>query len=71
MNRINPEKLLMSKWTSRNPQNGKKHFIVTSLLRDENEVVIACIMEAVLTRRSVQINWRDLKDSQMWQFGWK
>ena len=34
-NRFNPEKLLLSKWTARQPQNREKHFLVCELLRNE------------------------------------
>jgi len=71
MNLINPEKLLNSKWTSTQPQNKELHFIVTKLIRDENEVVIACEIEAVLTKKTYTLDWKRLKDNQQWQFGWQ
>jgi len=71
MNRINPQKLLLSKWTSKRPRNGEKHFMVISLLRDEQDRVIACDMEAVTSRRGFRIDWRDLNDSENWLFGWR
>ena len=43
MNQINPEKLLLSKWTARQPQHREKHFLVTKLLRDEQERVLSLI----------------------------
>ena len=71
MNRINPEKLLLSKWTDRNPQNREKHFIVIDLLRDHEETIIACELEAVLSRRRMRIDWQVLRNNERWQFGWK
>ncbi len=35
MNRINPAKLLLSKWTAARPQYKETHFLVTKLLRDD------------------------------------
>ena len=31
MNKVNPKKLLNSKWTAQTPQNKEKHFIVTNI----------------------------------------
>lgn len=71
MNQINPEKLLLSKWTARQPQQREKHFLVTKLLRDEQERVTGCLLEAVLSRRSEQIDWRQLRDPEHWLPGWR
>ena len=40
MNRINPAKLLLSKWTAARPRNKEKHFLVTELFRDEDGTVL-------------------------------
>ena len=71
MNRINPKKLLNSKWTAINPKNKEKHFIITEMEFDENNTVVSCIIQAVMTKRSNFINWNDLKDNSHWQQGWK
>ena len=71
MNRINPEKLLHSKWTAINPQRSQKHFIVNRLVRDADERVVACEIEAVIDRQSEVIDWYELKNSQRWLMGWK
>ena len=68
---INPKKLLGSKWTAVKPQNKEKHFIVSELDFDEDDVVILCVIEAVMTKRMMEINWDDLKDSSHWLQGWK
>ena len=52
MNRINPSKLLLSKWTAAHPQNREKHFLVTELFRDEEGTVLDVELQAVLTKRS-------------------
>lgn len=71
MNRINPEKLLNSKWTAVEVSNREKHFIVTELLRDVDEVVVECVIEAVMTKSTRHIEWRELRDSSAWKMGWK
>ena len=71
MNTINPKKLLNSKWTAVTPLKKEKHFIVSELDFDEDDVVILCVIEAVMTKRMMEINWDDLKDSSHWLQGWK
>ncbi len=71
MNRINPEKLLLSKWTTLKPVNKERHFIVTRLLRSDDEKVIACELEAVINKNSYEIDWQRLKDPSNWVMGWK
>ncbi|ESS73906.1 tryptophan-rich protein [Methyloglobulus morosus KoM1] len=39
-NRINPAKLLLSKWTAVTPQDKEKHFLVTRTSEDGQGVVI-------------------------------
>lgn len=71
MNRINPRKLLLSKWTAAHPQNRERHFLVTELFRDEEGTVLDVELQAVLTKRSERLSWQTLKDSDTWQTGWK
>ena len=71
MNRINPDKLMNSKWTARQPQRRERHFIVTRLIRDEHEKVQACDLEAVISHQVYRVEWRKLKDSTDWLTGWK
>ena len=71
MNRINPAKLLKSKWTSVDPADKEKHFIVTALIRDELENIETCMMEAVINKHSYEVKWQSLKDNSIWQMGWK
>lgn len=70
MNRINPGKLLMSKWTAVHPQGKERHFLVTRLIRDEDDVIIACELEAVISKNSYEMDWRKLKDDKYWKTGW-
>lgn len=71
MNRINPRKLLLSKWTAAHPQNREKHFLVTELIRDEEGTVLEVELQAVLTQRSERLDWQVLKDREHWLLGWK
>lgn len=70
MNRINPSKLLLSKWTAAHPQNREKHFLVTELFRDEEGTVRDVELQAVLTQRSERLAWQTLKNSDAWLTGW-
>ena len=71
MRRLNPNKLLLSKWTAARPQNREKHFLVNELIRDEAGTVLQVELQAVLTRRSEQIDWRQLQDDEVWLSGWQ
>lgn len=71
MNKINPKKLLNSKWTSVNPINKEKHFLITQVeINDEGDIEV-CVIEAVMTHRAEAIDWHELKDSTNWLQGWK
>lgn len=70
--KINPKKLLLSKWTAVTPRNKEKHFIVTKLLLPENprapfELVE---LEAVYSKRLLVLPWRALNDTATWRPGW-
>lgn len=71
MNRFNPEKLLLSKWTASHPQNKEKHFLITELLRDKQGVLLQVELQAIHSRRSQWIDWRTLRDDQTWLLGWR
>lgn len=71
MNRFNPRKLALSKWTARAPQNREKHFIVTQLLCDDDGTPLQVELQAVLTGRSEVFDWQELRDSTRWLLGWK
>ena len=53
------------------PQNKEKHFLVTRLIRDDDAKVIACELEAVMTKRTETIDWQALKNGSEWLFGWQ
>ena len=69
--RINPKKLLHSKWTAVSPKNKEKHFLVTEVDFDEEGLIERCLIEAVMTKRSEEIDWQSLKDATQWRMGWK
>jgi tryptophan-rich hypothetical protein len=53
------------------PEAREKHFIVSELEYDQDDFVIRCVIEAVLTKRQQEIDWKDLKNSQNWMHGWQ
>ncbi|MDH1681273.1 TIGR02450 family Trp-rich protein [Pseudomonas chengduensis] len=69
--RLNPRKLLLSKWTAAQPQNRERHFLVTELIRDEQDNILGVELQAVLTQRSQQLDWHQLQDSERWLQGWR
>lgn len=71
MNKINPKKLLNSKWTAVAPGNKEKHFLVTDIEFDEKGLVLSCEIEAVMTHRALSIEWQELKDTTLWLHGWQ
>jgi tryptophan-rich hypothetical protein len=71
MNQINPNKLLHSKWTAVAPKQKERHFMVTKLIRTENEDIIACELEAVINNHLYKLDWQVLKDSSCWLMGWR
>lgn len=69
--RLNPRKLLLSKWTAAQPQNREKHFLVTELFCDEDGTVLQIELQAVLNQRCQRLDWRVLENSEHWRMGWK
>lgn len=71
--RLNPRKLLLTKWTAVDPRRKEKHFIVTGVIQPEApETAIHLIeLEAVYSRRSWILPWRDLTNCAQWLRGWK
>ena len=72
-NQINPQKLLMSKWTAVNPRDKEKHFLVARVIDPETaaHLIERVELEAVMTRRRFVVRWQELADSTQWQQGWK
>jgi tryptophan-rich hypothetical protein len=71
MNRINPEKLLQSKWTSLQVKQKERHFIVREIFRSEDGTIVGCELEAIINNNVYTIDWQQLKDPSIWIMGWK
>ena len=72
MNPLHPKKLLLTKWTAVRPIARQKHFIVTKVIEpSEPEGAIEWIeIEAVHSRRTTRLPWRQLRDPTLWRQGW-
>lgn len=70
--RLNPRKLLLSKWTALQPRNKEKHFIVVRLIEPEDpaQAISEVELEAVYSRHSRIIQWKTLTDAAVWRQGW-
>jgi tryptophan-rich hypothetical protein len=71
--RLNPRKLLLSKWTAATPRDREKHFIVVELVEPENQgdAPRELVLEAVHSKRRQTLAWRDLTDAANWLQGWR
>lgn len=56
MNRVNPKKLLQSKWTASAPRNREKHWLVTEVRCDDAGVPQTCILQAVHSYREIELD---------------
>ena len=70
MNKFNPRKLKLSKWTACEPVNREKHFLVIQLLCDDQGAPIQVELQAVHSARSELLDWQALRDSRRWKMGW-
>ncbi|MCF8060263.1 MAG: TIGR02450 family Trp-rich protein [Bacteriovoracaceae bacterium] len=70
---MNYKNLLNSKWTAVEPLNKEKHFLVIKLQKNPNDsqVIELVILEAILTKRKLQIKPRELENQNYWLEGWK
>lgn len=71
MTKVNPKKLLNSKWTAVTPIKKEKHFVVSEVEFDEDGSVIVCKIESVLSKNEYEIDWTELKTIEKWLQGWK
>jgi tryptophan-rich hypothetical protein len=71
-NTLSPKKLLHTKWTAVVPRNKEKHFLVTKVIEPilPGSPVVSIEIEAVHSKRTRVIAWRDLKDALQWRRGW-
>ena len=72
-NKVNPKKLLLSKWTAAQPIAKQKHFLVTKVItpEDPKERIEFVEIEAIYSKKVRQIAWRELMNSEDWLQGWK
>ncbi|MFZ6731719.1 TIGR02450 family Trp-rich protein [Undibacterium sp. Ji42W] len=78
MNPIQPNKLMLSKWTAVEVVAKQKHFLVSKVYmpeQQEGQVVINARvefveLEAVYTKAKRKIAWRELADTALWKQGW-
>jgi tryptophan-rich hypothetical protein len=71
INKVNPKGLLHSKWTAVQVQNKEKHFVITLVKFDDQQNVVECLIEAVMTKNDYAIDWRQLKLIDKWRIGWQ
>lgn len=71
MHKINPRKLKQSKWTAVQPKKKEKHFLVTEVEFDEDDTVVSCTLEAIMSKTEYEIDWKNLKNDELWLQGWK
>ena len=71
--RLNPRKLLLTKWTAAIPRDREKHFIVVELVAPEAEGAAPeqLVLEAVHSKRRQTLAWRDLTEEANWLQGWR
>ena len=72
MNPLNPKKLLLTKWTAAKPVTKQKHFLVSRVIQPEQptEPIESVEIEAVLSKATQVIRWRELQDDSVWRQGW-
>jgi tryptophan-rich hypothetical protein len=63
-NALSPKKLLHTKWTAVAPRNKEKHFLVTKVIEPlpPGSPVVSVEIEAVYSKRTRVIAWRELKN---------
>jgi tryptophan-rich hypothetical protein len=72
MNPLNPKKLLLTKWTAVKPIAKQKHFLVSRVIQPDlpTDPVVSVEIEAVFSKATQVISWRELQDHSVWQQGW-
>ncbi len=70
--KLNPKKLLLTKWTAVEVVAKQKHFLVSRVLQPEDlSLPITEIeIEAVYSGYKQVILWRELQDISRWKQGW-
>ena len=72
MNPLNPKKLLLTKWTAVKPVAKQKHFLISRVIQPEQptDPIELVQIEAVFSKATQVIAWRDLQDDRVWRQGW-
>ena len=72
MNPLNPKKLLLTKWTGVKPIAKQKHFLVSRVIEPDlpTDPVVSVEIEAVFSKATQVIAWRELQDDSVWRQGW-
>ena len=72
MNPLKPKKLLLTKWTAVKPVAKQKHFLVSRVIEPElpTDPIELVELEAVFSKVTQIISWRDLQDDGVWRQGW-
>ena len=72
MNPLNPKKLLLSKWTAVEPVAKQKHFLVSRVVQPllATDPIEWVEIEAVFSKATRAIQWRELQDGCVWRQGW-
>lgn len=67
-NQMNPQKLLLSKWTALEPRDKEKHFLVTKVIDPEKpkHLIELVVMEALMSKRNFTMRWEELTDATKW-----
>jgi len=70
MNRLQRNKLRLTKWTAVAPEAREKHFLVTRVVEHE-DAPTQVVLEAVHSKNERLLVWTALKDDAVWQQGWR
>jgi tryptophan-rich hypothetical protein len=72
MNPLNPKKLHLTKWTAVQPVAKQKHFLVSRVIQPElpTDPIVSVEIEAVFSKATRIIAWRELQDDAVWRQGW-
>lgn len=72
MNKLQPKKLMLSKWTAVKPIAKEKHFLVSKIVEPELEgqAFEWIDLEAVHSKSTRRMKWRELQDDTQWLRGW-
>ena len=72
MNPLNLKKLLLSKSTAVKPMAKQKHFLVSKVIKPAlpTDPIELVEIEAVFSKATQVIQWRDLQNDDIWRHGW-